>query len=90
ARGSRLVFVSVANTGNVTVQLRGSVTASLFRRGKRVGRLRLLAPRALSPGRRTRLALRYSGRVRGPVTALVRVLLGPGIHAVERRYRVRL
>ncbi|MDX6436065.1 MAG: hypothetical protein QOK34_899 [Gaiellaceae bacterium] len=90
ARGSRLVFVSVANTGNVTVQLRGSVTALLFRRGKRVGRLRLLAPRALSPGRRARLALRYSGRVRGPVTALVRVLLGSGVHAVERRYRIRL
>lgn len=90
AHGRRLVFVSVANHGNVTVQLRGRVTASLFRRGKRVGRLRLLAPRALGPGARELLTLSYRGRVRGPVTALVRVQLGPDVGAVERRYRIRL
>ena len=84
------MFVSVANSGNVTVQLRGSVTASLFRHGRRVGRFRLLTPPSLPPGIRATLALRYGGRVRGPVTALVRVLLGPGVRAVERRYRIRL
>jgi hypothetical protein len=36
------------------------------------------------------MALRYVGRVRGPVTAIVQVRLGPGVHAIERRYRIRL
>ena len=90
AHGRRLLFVRVANSGNVTVQLRGRVTASLFRRGKRVGRLRLFAPQVLPPGVRALLAFRYSGRVRGSVTALLRVGLGPGVRAVERRYRIRL
>jgi hypothetical protein len=88
--GRRIVFVSVANRGNVTVHLGGSVTASLFRHRRRVGRLRLLAPGTLPPGVRATLVLRYRGRLRGPVTAVVRVRLGPGVPAVERRYRFRL
>jgi hypothetical protein len=88
--GRRLMRVSVDNTGNVTVHLRGNVTASLFRHGRHMGRLRLLAPPTLPPGVRATLVLRYSGHVRGPVTALVRVRLGPGVHPVERRYRIRL
>jgi hypothetical protein len=90
ARGARFMFVSVANHGNVTVQLRGHVTASLFRRRQRVARLNPAGRRALAPGARTLLALRYTGRVRGPVTAVVRVRLGPGARVVERRYRIRL
>ena len=90
ARRRRLVFVSVANRGNVTVEVRGRTTMSLFRRSKRVGRLRLLTPRMLPPGVRTMLTLGYSGRVHGPVTALVRVRLGAGVRPVERRYRIRL
>ncbi len=89
-RGGRSMFVSVANRGNVTVQLHDHVTTSLYRRGERVARLRPLAPRALLPGARALLVLRYRGRVRGPVTVLVRVRLGPGVRAVERRYRIRL
>jgi hypothetical protein len=84
------MFVSVANDGNVTVQLRGCVTASLFRRGRQVSRLSPPARRALLPGARALMALRYVGRVRGPVTAIVQVRLGPGVHAIERRYRIRL
>jgi hypothetical protein len=90
ARGARLMFVSVANHGNVTVQLRGHVTASLFRRRQRVARLNPAGRRALAPGARTLLALRYAGRVRGPVTAVVQVRLGHGVRVVERRYRIRL
>ena len=90
ARRARLMFVSVANHGNVTVNLRGRVTASLFRRRQRVARLNPAGRRALAPGARTLLALRYAGRVRGPVTALVQVRLGPGLRVVERRYRIRL
>jgi hypothetical protein len=90
AHGARFMFVSVANRGNVTLQLRGHVTAALFRRGQRVARLSPPARRALLPGARALLALRYGGRVRGRVTAVVRVRLGTGIRVVERRYRIRL
>jgi hypothetical protein len=89
-RDARLMFVSVANRGNVTVQLRGHVTALLVRRGRQLARLSPRARRALLPGARAVLALRYSGRVRGPVTAVVQIRLGPGVHAVERGYRIRL
>jgi hypothetical protein len=87
---ARLVLVSVANRGNVSVQLRGCVTALLVRRSHQVARLSPSAQRALLPGARTLIALRYGGPVRGPVTAVVQVRLGPGIRLVERRYRIRL
>jgi hypothetical protein len=87
---ARLMFVSIANRGNVTVQLHGRVTALLLRRGQHQARLSPRARRALLPGARTVVALRYGGRLRGLVTAIVRVRLGPGIRVVERRYRIRL
>jgi hypothetical protein len=89
-RGARLMFVSVANRGNVTVQLRGRVTALLVRHGQQLARLSPHARRVLLPGARAALALRYRGRVRGPVTVVVQVRLGSGIRVVERRYRIRL
>jgi hypothetical protein len=89
-RAARLMFVSVANRGNVTVRLRGCVTALLVRRGHQLARLNPSGQRALLPGARTLIALRYGGPVRGPVTAVVQVRLGPGIRLVERRYRIRL
>jgi hypothetical protein len=90
SRNARFMFVSVTNRGNVTVPLRGRVTASLLRRGQRLARLTPRAPRALLPGARAVLALRYGGRVRGLLTAIIRIRLGPGVRAVERRYRLRL
>ncbi|MDX6370479.1 MAG: hypothetical protein QOG93_1981 [Gaiellaceae bacterium] len=90
ARSARVMFVSVANRGNVTVQLRGQVAASLVRHGEQVGHVRLASQPALAPRARTVLTLRYAGRVRGPVTAVVRVRIGPGVRLVERRYRIRL
>jgi hypothetical protein len=89
-RGARLMFVSVANRGNVTVQLRGHVTASLVRRGRQLAPLSPRARRALLPGARAVLALRYAGPLRGLVTAVVSVRLGSTIRVVERRYRIRL
>jgi hypothetical protein len=89
-RHARVMFVSVANRGNVTVPLRGHVTASLVRRGRQLTRLSPRARRALRPGTRGVLALRYSGPVRGLVTAVVSVRLGSTIRVVERRYRIRL
>jgi hypothetical protein len=90
ARGSRVIFVPVVNRGNVTVQLRGHVTASLFRRGDRVARLHLAPRRAVAPGARALRAFRYAGRVRGPVIAVVQILIDPGVRLVARRYRLRL
>lgn len=90
ARGARLMFISVANRGNVTIPVRGQVTASLLRRGRQPARLRPRTPRALLPGTRAVLRLHYSGRTRGPVTVVVRVRLGFGGRVVERRYRARL
>jgi hypothetical protein len=90
ARGSRFILVPVINRGNVTVRLRGHVTAWLFRRRGRVARLHLAARPALAPGARTLLALRYAGRVRGPVIAVVRIRVGSGVRLLERRYRLRL
>ncbi len=84
------MFVSVVNIGNVTVQLRGCVTALLVRRGHQLARLTPSAQRALRPGTRTLITLRYGGPVRGPVTAVLQIRLGPGIRLVERRYRIRL
>jgi hypothetical protein len=91
ARGVRFIFVPVVNRGNVTVQLRRHVTGSLLRRGGRVARLQLATrPASLAPAARTLLALRYAGRVRGPVVAVVQIRIGPGVRPVERRYRLRL
>ena len=84
------MLVSVANRGNVTVQLRGRVTALLVRRGQQLARLSPSARGALLPGAHAVLALRYRGRVRGLVTAIVQIRLGSGIRVVERRYRLRL
>jgi hypothetical protein len=91
SRGLRFIVVPVVNRGNVTVQLRGHVTASLFRHGDRVARLHLAArPASLAPAARALLALRYAGRVRGPVMTVVQIRMGAGVRLVERRYRLRL
>ena len=89
-RNARIIFVPVANHGNVTVQLRSCVTVSLIRHGRQLARLSPLVGRSLRPGARAVLALRYGGRARGLVTAVVRVGLGPGVRVLERRYRIRL
>jgi hypothetical protein len=89
-RGARLMFGSVANRGNVTVQLRGRVTALLIRRGRPLARLNPRAQRVLLPRARTVIALRYTGRIRGLVTVVVQVRLGFGFRVAERRYRIRL
>ena len=84
------MLVSVANRGNVTVQLRGRVSALLVRRGQQLARLSPRAQRVLLPEPAPPCALRYGGRVRGLVTVVVRVRPGSGIRVVERRYRIRL
>ena len=88
-RNARFMFVAVANRGNVTVQLRNRVTTLLVRRDRHIARLNPQVQRTLRPGAHAFLAVRYNGRLRGAVTAVVRIRLGSGIR-VERRYRIRL
>jgi hypothetical protein len=89
-RHGMFILVSITNRGNVTAELRGHVTARLARRSRQVARLKPLTQVPLLPGVRAILTLRCGHRVRGPVTAIVRVRLGPGVRVVERRYRLRL
>jgi hypothetical protein len=85
---TRLILVTVANHGNVTITLRGHVSASLLRHGRPVAHLGTQAPAALRPGKRGLVVLGYAGRKRGLVTAILRVRLGRD--TVERSYRLRL
>jgi hypothetical protein len=87
---NRDLLVAVANRGNVIEQLGGRVTVTLFRSGRLVSRLRLGGLRELFPGARASFAMRYSGRVRGLITALVKVRFDGRSRPVERRYRLRL
>jgi hypothetical protein len=88
--GTHILYVSLANTGNVTEQIRGRLTVTLTRGDRFVSRLRSHAARELYPGAHVVVGLRYLGGVRGVVTAVVRLGLGGGVRAVERRYRIRL
>ena len=90
SKRGRALLVSLTNRGNVTEQLGGRVTVTLFRRKRLVSRLRLGRLRELYPATRATAALPYSGRARGFVTALVTVRLAPDVRPVERRYRLLL
>jgi hypothetical protein len=90
AGGVRSLRVSVANRGNVSVSLRGRVSISLFKSGKQRARLIPRARRVLSPRTRSLVEVRYRGHLRGLVTALVRVRLGPTTPTLAHRYRLRL
>jgi len=79
-----VLLVSLTNLGNVAEQLRGQLAVTLVRNGRVVSLLRPPRPRELWPGTRAVVALRYRGRVRGLVTAVVK------LRGKERRYRLRL
>jgi len=87
----RLLELSLANRGNVSERLeQGRVRVTLLRRGRLVARLR-------APGREVlpRTAgvdeIRYRGRLRGWVTAVVEVASPVhGTAVVRRRFRIRL
>lgn len=87
---ARSLLVSVANRGNVSIPLRSRISVSLFKRGKQRARLIPRAPRVLRPRTRSVVELRYRGRLRGLVTAVVRVRFGSAARTLERRYRLRL
>jgi hypothetical protein len=89
-RGARVLAVALANRGNVTEELRSPATVTLVRRRGVVARLPARVPRELLPGGRAVIRARYGGRVRGPVTAVVRVRFAGGRTPILRRYEVRL
>jgi hypothetical protein len=68
----------------VAEQLRCQLAVALIRNGRVVSLLRPRRPRELWPHMRAVVALRYGGRVRGLVIAVVKV------RGRERRYRLRL
>lgn len=86
----RLLLVSLANRGNVTEQLRGRLSVTLVRAGRFLSRLRARGLRELPPETRAVVSMRYAGRVRGVVTAVVKVHLAGESRPRERRYRIRL
>lgn len=88
--GSRVLFVSLANRGNVTEQIRGRLTVSLLRGRRIVSRLRLRRPGELLPGSRRAFALPYAGSVRGPATAVVQLRVSRSGPLLRRRFRLRL
>jgi hypothetical protein len=89
-RSKRALLVSLANRGNVTEQLRGRLTVTLINRNRVISRLRLGRFRELYPGARAVVALPYSGRARGVVTAIVKVRLAAHRQPLVRRYRLSL
>ncbi len=87
----RLLELSVANRGNVSERLEpGRVRISFLRRGRVVARLR--APRREVLPRTAGIdEIRYRGRLRGWVTAVVEVAPpGRGTALVRRTFRIRL
>jgi hypothetical protein len=90
SKRKRSLLVSLANRGNVTEELRGRLSVTLAARGRVFSRLRFARPRDLYPGARATIVLPYTGRVRGVVTATVRVRVGPHVPSLERRYHLLL
>ena len=86
----RTIVVFVANRGNVTEKPRGPLIVTLVRGGSIVSHLRARVPRELYPGTRSAVRLPYVGRVRGAVTAVVKLRFEGGRRARTRRYRLRL
>jgi hypothetical protein len=86
----RVLFVSLANRGNVTEQIRGRLTVTLLRRSQVVSRLRLRRPGELLPGMSRSFALPYTGSVRGPATAVVELRGSGDGNRLRRRFRLRL
>jgi hypothetical protein len=86
--GERVLLLAVANTGNVSEQLRGA-TVTLVRSGRIVSTLRARGAREIPAGSRLVLAFPFAGRVHGLVTADVAARFAI-VRTAQRRYRLRL
>ncbi|MCZ7587837.1 MAG: hypothetical protein M5U27_03025 [Gaiella sp.] len=89
ARRARVLEIGIANRGNVTETLgRGSLRIVVRRRGRQTS-LRA-EPRVLRPRTRGIVQVRYAGRLKGWVTARVRIGPEPSRPAVTRTFRLEL
>ena len=86
---ARVLELRLVNRGNVTERLGRGRIRVVLRRGRIHATLRA-GPRMLRPRTSGIVQLRYRGRLRGWVTAQVRIAPEPGRHAVRRTFRVRL
>jgi hypothetical protein len=87
---SRLLELLVANRGNVTeVLARRRLTIILKRHERIFARLQTVA-RQLLPRTKGLVQARYTGRVRGRVTAVVELAPDSGGDVVRRTYSLRL
>ena len=90
-RGKRTLVLTLANRGNVTETLTaGRLTVTLWKGSRQLARFRL-PPRELLPHARALFDLRYGGRDKGAVVAVVQLRQGTASEpAVRRAYRLRL
>jgi hypothetical protein len=86
---TRVLELLVVNRGNVTETLDRSNVRVVLTHGAARARLRA-APRELRPRTTGLLQLPYRGRLRGWVTARVRIAAEPGRRVVARTFRIRL
>jgi hypothetical protein len=84
-----VIDVTLANRGNVIESLAGGrLRVILIRRGRVVARLRP-GRRKVLPRATALVAVRYRGRLRGPLTARIE-LAGPGGRTARRSFHLRL
>ena len=86
----RMLELLVANRGDVTEVLQRGRLKVTLRRGRRVVARLHAAVRELLPQTTGLAQARYSGRVRGRVTALVELAYDPGGGVVRRAFHIRL
>jgi hypothetical protein len=90
AGAGRTLELVLANRGNVSELVTGRrLSVVLRRKGRIIGKLRA-APQTLLPRTTGLVDLRYRGKVRGPVTATVRLAATNGGSARLHRFRLRL
>ncbi len=89
ARRARVLELVLANRGNVTETLDRGRIRVVLRRGSRRTSLRN-QPRELRPRTSGIVQLRYGGRLRGRVTARIRLAGPPGGRPVTRTFRIKL
>jgi hypothetical protein len=88
-RRTRLLEVLLVNRGNVTERLhRGSIRVVLGTGGQHA--TLVAGPRDLRPRTSGVVQLRYSGGLRGPLEALVRLVPEPGRPPEARTFRIQV
>jgi hypothetical protein len=90
AGSARRLELLVANRGNVTETLQRKRVTIILSRGRRIVARLQPAARELLPRTKGIVQARYSGSVRGPVTAVAELSNEPGGRVVRRTFPIRL